>query len=99
MPQSRPLLRVEVLECRALPTVFGVPWPDAGHLTLSFAPDGTATTGGTSGLFGQLGAGAGDTAWQLEVLRAFQTWCAQANINIGLVGDDGSAFGTLGPVQ
>ena len=32
------------LEDRAMPhTAFGIPWADPGHLTLSFAPDGTAT--------------------------------------------------------
>ena len=35
------------LEDRTLPaTIFGIPWADPGHLTLSFAPDGTATQPG-----------------------------------------------------
>jgi hypothetical protein len=76
-----------------MPAVFGVAWPDPAHLTLSLVPDGTATAAGSSGLFAQLGSG--NNAWQLEILRAFQTWAVQANINIGLVSDNGNAFGTL----
>ncbi len=34
--------------------------------------------------------------WQETVLRAFQTWAVQANINVGLVPDRGDAFGTIG---
>ena len=49
-------LVVEILEDRAVPATFGVPWNDPGHLTLSFAPDGTAT---------QLTAG-----WQVLSFRA-----------------------------
>lgn len=98
MRPSRPL-RLEALEARDVPTVFGVPWPDASHLTLSFAPDGTTTASDTSHLYAQLGGGTSSTAWQLAVLRAFQTWAVYANINFGLVADDGSAFGGQGTVQ
>ena len=38
-------------------------------------------------------------AWQREILRAFQTWAVNANINIGLVTDGGQALGTTGAVQ
>ena len=41
MRSSHPLF-LEALEDRLAPTVAGSPWPDAAHLTLSFAPDGTA---------------------------------------------------------
>src|SRR5437868_8785950 len=40
MTQSRHI-RVEVLEDRLAPSTSGVTWPDGGHLTLSFVPDGT----------------------------------------------------------
>ena len=36
-----PALRLEALEDRAVPAVFGEPWLDGRHLTLSFAPAGT----------------------------------------------------------
>ena len=38
--RRRMKLAIEVLEDRAVPTTFGVPWSDARNLTLSFAPDG-----------------------------------------------------------
>lgn len=88
-----------------MPALFGNPWLNAGALTLSFAPDGTPIAGcrqgapGTtqpSALFDALsGAGTADQ-WQTEILRAFQTWAVNANINIGLVPDGGGAFGTYG---
>ena len=98
-------LRVETLEARDMPSsVFGNPWPNAQHLTLSFAPDGTLISGSgqtlfnqaqESGLFGEMAAAGNTTSWQLEILRAFQTWASQTNINIGLVPDGGRPFGPL----
>lgn len=99
MPKSpRPLgTALERLEDRSLPTAFGVPWADPGHLTLSFTPDGTPTPRGPATTGDTLGdAGAG---WQREILRAFQTWAAVTNVNIGLVADGGQALGTHGTVQ
>jgi hypothetical protein len=93
----RPIL--EVLEGRAVPATFGVPWADPSRLTLSFAPDGTAIAAHTSTLFQTLKAQQPTAEWQKEILRAFQTWAVQANINIGLVNDGGEAFGTAGPPQ
>jgi hypothetical protein len=96
------MLTLEPLEPREVPAVFGTPWPNASSLTLSFAPDGTRIGGISqdalgndqpSRLFAQM-AGAGTPAqWQTEILRAFQTWAVNANINIGLVPDAGSPFG------
>ena len=89
----------EALEDRSMPSTFGVSWADPNHLTLSFAADGTATPLGASSLFQTL-AGVGPSAtWQREILRAFQTWAAKANIDIGLVADGGQAIGSLGAVQ
>lgn len=88
------------LEDRTLPyAAFGIPWADPGHLTLSFAPDGTVTQVGANSLFGTLAAAGSTAAWQREVLRAFQTWAAVTNVNIGLVGDGGLPFGASGAVQ
>jgi hypothetical protein len=88
------------LEDRTLPhTAFGIPWADPGHLTLSFAPDGTATQVGDSSLFREMSSAGSASAWQREVLRAFQTWSAFTNLNISLVGDGGLPFGAAGAVQ
>ena len=99
MTPARPRLGVEPLDDRCLPATFGIPWPDAGHVTLSFAPDGTATPYGASALTSTLGAVTPTATWQREVLRAFQTWAMYANIDIGLVGDGGQPFGSTGAVQ
>src|SRR5262245_62047768 len=90
----------ECLEDRSLPSAtFGIPWPDPGHLTISFAPDGTDTPDGANSLSALLGAAGSNATWQKEILRAFQTWAVNANINIGLVGDGGQALGTPGAPQ
>src|SRR5581483_5794390 len=89
----------EYLEDRSLPSSFGIPWPDANHLTLSFAADGARTPVGPSSLASLLNPTGLPGAWQREILRAFQTWAVNANINVGLVSDGGQAFGTTGAVQ
>ncbi len=99
MPAPRPLSAFEPLEDRSLLTAFGVPWADPGHMTLSFVPDGTATPTGPSSLFATMSASGSTAGWQREILRAFQTWAVNANINVGLVADGGQAFGALGAVQ
>jgi hypothetical protein len=93
------LLQVERLEVRATPTVFGVPWPDASHLTISFAPDGTSVNGQASQLFQLLNTVEPASAWQDAILRAFQTWAASANINIAVVPDGGQPMGTGGAIE
>src|SRR4051812_44548554 len=90
---------IEALEGRAVPATFGVPWSDASHLTLSFAPDGTPIAGHTSSLFQALGAQEPTAVWQRQTLLAFQTWAVNANINIGLVNDGGQSFGVAGNSQ
>ena len=82
--------RVEELDRRDTPAIFGVPWPTP-NLTLSFAPDGTDVDGSPS----RLAATIGD-AGRAEVLRAFQTWAAAANVNVGLVADGGQPLGVAG---
>lgn len=98
MRSSRPLA-VEPLEDRLTPATWGNPWPDGAHLTLSFAPDGTAIGPRASSLFRTLDDASPRAAWQTEVLRAFQTWAAQANVNFGLVADGGQALGAAGRPQ
>ncbi len=85
------LLGVEMLESRDTPSVFGTPWPDGQHLTISFAPDGTMIDGTPSNLqqlISSLGPQEEDA-----ILQAFQTWTVDTNLNLGLVSDDGTAFG------
>lgn len=94
-----PRLRVEPLEDRSVPALFGNPWPNAEKLTISFVPDGTDVAGAQSNLFSTLNAALPTATWQAEIVRAFQTWAAQGNVNVSVVSDNGSAFGTAGPVQ
>jgi hypothetical protein len=96
--RRRPAL--ETLEERGLLSTVGLPWPDPGHLTLSFAPDGTLVDGAPSALYQTLGAGPQAAAtWQTTVLEAFQSWAVLANINIGLVVDNGAPAGQPGPPE
>lgn len=67
-------------------------------------------TGTVDGLTGSLTSGpnsrsntsmafGGLAGWQREILRAFQTWAAATNLNVGLSGDSGATFGTSGAFQ
>ena len=67
------------------------------HLTVSFAPDGTAIGGQVSDLFKTLNAMQPTASWQQTILEAVQAWTSQANLNVGLVSDGGAPFGTPGP--
>lgn len=91
--------RAEQLDDRVVPAIFGVPWADPTHLTLSFAPDGAPAAGGTSGLFAALEPTVAREVWQGAILRAAQTWSQLANVSIGVVADSGAAFGTAAPPQ
>jgi hypothetical protein len=91
--------RAEALEARSVPAAFGLPWGDAGHLTLSFVPDGTPIASHASDLFATLDSRQATAAWQRTVLQAFQSWAVRANINIGLRTDGGQAMGTPGKAQ
>jgi hypothetical protein len=97
MARSR-LLILELLESRDVPALFGVPWADGRHLTLSFVPDGTNVDGASSSLFSNVILGS-TAAWENTVLRAAETWAAPANINVGVVPDSGDPLGTSGAVQ
>src|SRR5438093_7122852 len=92
-------LFAERLEDRDVPATFGLAWPDPQHLTVSFVPDGTSANGGASGLFQTFNAAAPTSVWQAEILRAFQTWAAQANISVSVVADGGQALGASGLQQ
>jgi hypothetical protein len=89
-------LRLISLERRDLPAQFGVPWTDH-HVSMSFAPDGTSVDGVGSNLY-QFFGGTG-SVWKDEVLRAAQTWAANADLAVSVVADDGLAAGTPGIQQ
>lgn len=94
-----PRLRVERLEARDTPAVFAQPWADAGHLTLSLAPDGTRIGSQPSQLVATLGCVPADGGWQSAIFRAVQTWASAANLNVGVVADGGQPFGIAGAGQ
>src|SRR3954463_10365976 len=96
-PRFKP--SIDRLEKRDVPATWGIPWPDAPHLTLSFVPDGTSIEGQPSQLFRKLDAQLGAGHWESSILDAFQTWAKNSNINIGVVPDGGQPEGTLGPAQ
>lgn len=90
---------IEHLEDRLAPATYGNPWPDAGHLSLSFAPDGTALGNKQSELFRLLDTAAPRLEWQTAILRAFQTWAVNGNLNVSLSADGGQPLGTRGAPQ
>src|SRR5262249_21326591 len=94
---AKPRLQLQQLEDRCVPATWGNPWPDPLHLTLSFAPDGTPVDSGTSSMFALLGSST--SAWETQILKAFQTWAVNANINIGVVSDSGASFIAGGALQ
>ena len=67
---------------------------NAQSLTLSFVPDGTPVSGEASALTSTLDSKIPN--WQEVVVRAFQTWGQQANINVGVVPDGGQPLGVQG---
>ena len=89
----------EQLEARHVLTSFSVPWPEAHDLTLSFAPDGALIGTQASELYQTLDQRSPPGTWQQQVLRAFQTWAVETNVNVGLVADGGQPFGSLGLKQ
>ena len=92
--RKKTALSLEHLEERCNPSTLGQPWANPGHLTLSFAPDGTVLNGAPSNLFQTLNHAAPTAQWEQVVLKAFQTWAANTNVNVGLVSDGGQPFGT-----
>jgi hypothetical protein len=64
------------------------------HVTVSFAPDGTAIGAQVSDMFQTLNAMQPTASWQQTILEAVQAWASQADLNVGLVSDGGEPFGT-----
>jgi len=90
---------LEHLEDRCLPATFGIPWQDPSHLSISFAPDGTAIAAHESDLSSALDGQFDPEVWERALLAAFQTWARYANLNFGFRADGGQAFGTPGLAQ
>lgn len=94
MTRKRRMLSLNRLEERCVPAVFGQPWTDARHLSLSFVPDGTLVGSTPSSLFSTLNAQQSTIEWQSVILRAVQTWASVANIDVAVVPDNGSPIGS-----
>jgi hypothetical protein len=94
-------LDLTALESRDVPSgvQIGDAWPDPQNLTLSFAHDGTHIGAVDSKLFQVMNPAGKQSAWEEEILRAFQTWVSVTNLNVGLVSDSGDPFGTPGDIQ
>ncbi len=91
---NRAQLRVEQLESRVVPyTTSGNAWPHPQVVTLSFVPDGTNLGGVSSNLFATFNAKWSTATWQSQILRAAQVWAQQANVNLSIVSDNGTALG------
>src|SRR5579872_6446799 len=84
----------EVLEIRSLLSASASAWAQPSALTVSFAPDGTQVAGQSSSLFSTMSGLGNPSVWEHAILDAFQTWAIRANLNVGLVSDNGQAFGT-----
>ncbi len=100
MARSRPI-HLEELENRFVPALFGIPWANPTHLTLSFVPDGTPVDGVGSTLFATMQADTGlpPAAWEAQILSAVEAWASVANINVSVVPDSGAPIGTPGAQQ
>jgi hypothetical protein len=92
-------LHLERLEDRDCPATYFVGWPDARHLTLSFAPDGADAGGAPSSLYQSLDMLQPQAVWQNTLLRAFQAWTDVADVNLTVVPDGGQPFGSPGAIQ
>jgi hypothetical protein len=74
-------------------TTSGNAWPHPQVVTLSFVPDGTNLGGVSSNLFATFNARWSTATWQYQILRAAQVWAQQANVNLSIVSDNGTAIG------
>jgi hypothetical protein len=90
--------KLEVLEAREVPAVFGQTWPNF-QITVSFAPDGTLTPSGPSQLHQSLSATMAQSVWQQSILDAFQAWADVSPVSFQLVSDTGLPAGTPGAPQ
>ena len=91
-------LHGESLELRKLLHGSGVGWStSADQYSLSFAPDGTNVGPKKSELFEELAHLGEPSVWQDTILRGFQTWARETDIDLLVVDDDGTDLGVGGP--
>lgn len=77
----------------------GLQWPNPGHITYSFAPDGVTWDHGVNNLNATFNAAFG-TAWRAQMARALATWQSVANIEISPRGEVGNSdFNVVGQGQ
>lgn len=91
---TRRRLHCEALEARYALNGDGDFLQNAQSLTLSFAPDGTQVSDEVNALAVTLASKVPN--WQAVIVRAFQTWAQNANINVGVVADGGQPLGIQG---
>ena len=77
----------------------GMPWSNADRLTLSFAPDGTKISKYTSDLYTHFKSMLNANQLEAQIIKAFQIWGRQTNVNVGLVNDQGLDFGVQSLTQ
>jgi hypothetical protein len=94
--QLRPGL--EGLENREIPATWGFAWPMPQIMTISFVPDGTKV-GTQSSNLASFASKTWGSDWELEALRALETWVSRADINVGIHSDDGEPLGAPGLQQ
>jgi Matrixin len=76
-----------------------LPWPGDGPVTVSFAPDNVEIGRYRNELFQHLNSQLGFPDWQIEILRALQTWARHADLRVALAPDSPRAFGVPGLAQ
>ncbi len=93
------LLRMETLENRCLLSSDSQAFFGFGSISASFPSDNTQLGFRSNELQSQFDEKFGAGNWKPVIERAIQTWAQYAEINIGLVDDDGSPAGVYGPTR
>src|SRR5207247_5766386 len=65
-------------------------------VAVSFMPDGTDVGGTPTALQRTLNERWSSATWQKEMLRGLQNWAAVSSLNVSVMTDDGSPFGSAG---
>ncbi|RMF44828.1 MAG: hypothetical protein D6753_01585 [Planctomycetota bacterium] len=89
----------EPLETRRLLSADADVFFGFGGTSVSFPVDGTQIGFRQNELNQSFDARFPGVDWKAEILRALQTWAREADINVGVVDDDGSPAGVYGPVR
>ncbi|MEC7680248.1 MAG: hypothetical protein VX694_13340, partial [Planctomycetota bacterium] len=94
---NRTVLGFQSLEDRRLLASDSSEFLGLGNFTLSLAPDDTQFGREVSSLNKVFDQKFGSEAWKQAIYDAAKAWGPHANVNFGIVDDDGSAAGVLGP--